>query len=365
VAVLFQPIRLGLQRGVNRLMYGESDDPRGVVSRLGQRLEGMLAPEAVLSTIVQTVREALRLPYVVIELADADGRVIASARCPTTTQADRERESAAPQAGALRLALAYRGETAGKLIVAPRAPGERFSPNDHRLLAELAVHAGAALFAVRTTLELQRTRERVVAAREEERRRLRRDLHDGLGPQLATLTMKLDTAQAVIEDDPAAGRALVTEVQAQLKETLGLVRRLVYALRPPILDQLGLPDAIRQFALRELQGQSVALQLDVPDRLAPLPPAVELAAYYIASEALTNVIRHARASHCRVRLDVCDRQLELEVADDGCGWRAADPQGVGLQAMRERAEELGGVCRVLAASPVGTRLFARLPLGQE
>jgi signal transduction histidine kinase len=188
VAVCFQPLRARLQRAVNRLLYGDRDEPYVVLSRLGQRLEATLAPDAVLPTIVQTVREALKLPYVAISVWQEGSEV--------------KTVAAGMQVGAAsRLPLVYQQERIGELILAPRAADAAFTPADRLLLDDLARQAGVAVHAVRLTTELQRARERLVAAREEERRRLRRDLHDGLGPQLASQTLTIDAARKLLHQD--------------------------------------------------------------------------------------------------------------------------------------------------------------------
>src|SRR5215204_7283522 len=169
VAVLFQPLRGRLQRGVNRLMYGERDDPYAVVSRLGRRLEATLARDRMLPTLVETIAEALKLPYAAILLKDGEEFRTAAAY-------------GSPRGEPETLPLVYQREEIGRLVIAPRAPGEGFSVADRRLLEDLARQAEIAVHAVRLTADLQRSRERLVTTREEERRRLRRDLHDGLGP---------------------------------------------------------------------------------------------------------------------------------------------------------------------------------------
>jgi signal transduction histidine kinase len=238
VAVVFAPLRERLQRSVNRLMYGERDDPYAVLSRLGQRLEATIAPEAALKTIVETIAQALKVPYVAIDLSQ-DGKV----EFVTVI------EHGSPKEELVVLPLVYQRETIGRLIVASRAPGEAFSPTDMHLLEDLVRQVEVAVHAVRLTADLQRSRERLVTTREEERRRLRRDLHDGLGPTLGALTLGLDTTRlALAQDDPKAVDGLLLELKAQTHEAVSDVRRLVYGLRPPALDDLGLVPAIRQQA---------------------------------------------------------------------------------------------------------------------
>jgi signal transduction histidine kinase len=254
------------------------------------------------------------------------------------------------------------------LLLAPRAPGETFSPADLRLLDDLARQAGVAAHAVRLTTDLQRltadlqrSRERLVTAREEERRRLRRDLHDGLGPTLASLAQRLDTARILVARDPDAAVALLGDLKIQVKATITDIRRLVYALRPPALDELGLVSAIREHIAHYNQPNEIHVSMDAPERLPPLPAAVEVAAYHIALEALTNVARHANAQTCRIRLSLANG-LCLEITDDGGGLPEGFRAGVGLTAMRERAVELGGECRIESGPAHGTRVWAWLPL---
>jgi signal transduction histidine kinase len=371
VAVLFQPARERLQRGVNRLMYGERDDPYAVLAHLGRRLEGTLAPEAVLPSLVETIAQALKLPYTGIALR-TENRERAS-----TGSTDDEFEIAAtcgeipltlsPE-HLVTLSLVYQGERVGQLILAPRAPGEAFSTADRRLLDDLARQAGVAVHAVRlttdlprATADLQRSRERLVTTREEERRRLRRDLHDGLGPTLASLAQRLDTARGLVPHDPDAAVGLLGDLKGQIKATITEIRRVAYALRPPALDELGLVPALREHVAHYDQANGLSVALEAPDELPPLPAAVEVAAYRIVLEALTNVARHAHARSCCIRLSLA-AGLCLDIIDDGCGLPAGCRAGVGLTAMRERAAELGGECHIEPSAVRGTRVWARLPV---
>ena len=358
VAVLFQPLRNRLQRVVNRFMYGDRDDPYRVLSRLGQRLEATLAPHAVLPTIVETVAQALKLPYAAIILKRGDEFTPAASYGTSRGEL-------------LRFPLIYQTEQVGELVLAPRSPGESFTSADRKLLADLGHQAGVAAHAVRLaddlkqlTIDLQHSRERLVTAREEERRRLRRDLHDGLGPQLAGLTLKLETARNRLAHDALAD-TLLSDLTGRTQAAVVDIRRLVYALRPPALDELGLLPALREHALQYSdQGDNgLHISLDIPDCLPELSAAVEVAVYRIAQEALTNVVRHAHARHCTIylTLDETAGVLTLEVRDDGGGMIPASKTGVGLVSMRERAEELGGTWTIQPIPTGGTCVLVELP----
>jgi signal transduction histidine kinase len=347
------PVRDHLQRAVDRLMYGDRHDPYRAISRLGERLGQSLTTEEVLPTVVATVAAALRLPYVAIELR-AGGITSIAASTGEAPNGD---------AGTLvRMPLVDQGEQIGELIVAPRSRGESFSAADRELLGGLAGEAGRAARSVRLAAEVERSRRQLVAAREEERRRLRRDLHDGLGPTLAGARLKLEAARARIDGRPEEAAKLLSELDGELAGVLHDVRRISRGLRPPALDELGLMPALRAQAAMLSADSAVELRIDGPDSLPALPAAVEAAAYWITVEALTNVRRHSGASHCAVRIALSDA-LEVEVEDDGIGIPPRTPRGVGLTGMGERAAEVGGTCEIVLRTPdAGTRVVARLPL---
>ncbi len=370
VAVLFQPLRARLQTAINRLMYGHRDEPYAVIAALGRRLESTLNHDALLPSIVTATREALKLPYAALTVRD-DGQVVLVA------------EEGLVQAGLVRLPIHYQSEWVGELLLAPRAPGEIFSPADRRLLADLARQAGMAIHAVRLTRELQmlnqelqQARVQLVTTREEERRRLAHDLHDGFGSMLASLGLRAGAIRTRVEGDPQIAGALATEQQEIIRAAIADLRGLIQALRPPALDGQGLGAALEQLAIqhRSLPGGkgaggaagSLPITVDVVDAAdEALPAAVEVAAYRIVQEALTNVMRHARASTCRVQLARQGETLRVVVEDDGLGPQAPSQEGIGTQSMRLRAEELGGACRIEPVATGGTRVVVLLPLGRQ
>ena len=351
-AAALWPLHDRVQRRVDRLFYGDRGAPYEALARLGRRVEEAADTEAALSTVVKTIADSLRLPYAALELRLSDGWSPAAAY------------GVAP-AEVVAFGLNSQHETVGRLLVGTRAPGEQLGPDDTRLLADLARQAGPATHAVALRRALDASRAGLVTAREEERRRIRRDLHDGLGPTLAGLTLGLDTARS-----RSAGQPELTELLGKLKvetqRAVTDVRRIVYGLRPPALDELGLAGSLREEVGRlQFEAPALTVTLDAPaDGLDDLPAAVEVACFRIVTEALTNVARHARATHCSVRIRL-NGGLDAEVDDDGVGlpegWRA----GVGITSMRERVTELGGDLTIEPGVPHGTRITARMPAQEQ
>jgi two-component system, NarL family, sensor kinase len=345
VTILVAPLRARLQRSVDHLIYGDRGDPYAALSELGRRLAS--SPDDLLHEVVAAVADALRSPYVAV--------VLAGDPQPTALVGH-------PMGGEVTVLLSLRGHDIGSLVVAQRTPSEHFGGRDLALLHELARHIAVAAHAAALTRDLQRSRESLVIAREEERRRIRRDLHDGLGPALAGVAFGLDAARNTLTANPDGTAQALASLKQEVQGSLAEVRRLVYDLRPPALDQLGLVPALSQYAARLGEGSTMDVSVSAP-ALPPLPAAVEVAAYRIATEALTNVARHARARQSEVLFRIEETALWLEVVDDGIGVPARRAPGVGLAAMAERAAELGGSCSVSARTGGGTAVVAKLPLG--
>lgn len=339
VAVLAAlPLQDALQRAANRVVYGYRDDPYGMLVQLGRRLEALAAPDDVLPAVAGTVQVALRLAAVSVQV---NGVTLARAGA---------------RAGGVveEFPLLFAGETIGALGVETR--DDVVTTAERRLLTVLAGQVATVAHAVTLRADLLRSRERLIGAAEEERRRLRRDLHDGLGPALAGVVLGLQRARRRLPGDTTAAAEQLDALTGQTQDAVAEVRRLVYGLRPPALDELGLVGALTE------QGRSLGgIEVQGPGQEPELPAAVEVAAYRIALEAMTNAVRHAQAAVITVRVRV-DDALRLDVADDGRGLPAGYQAGVGISSMRERAAELGGVCVIEARTPRGTLVRATLPL---
>ncbi|RZT07434.1 histidine kinase [Kribbella sp. VKM Ac-2569] len=345
VALIIAPVLPRLQQLVDRALYGDRHDPARVASRVGEQLS------AGLPGVVAAIRSALRLPYAALIV---DGRVIADGSAASSV---------------VPLELSYGGEVVGTLEVGVRSGESGLSSADRSVLGLVAVPLAVAVHATRLSAELQSSREKLVSAREEERRRLRRDLHDGLGPTLTGVAFTADAAANLITTDKAlsadASRAveLLARLRSDTRSAIADVRRLVDDLRPPALDELGLLGALQQRADQmSIRADGTAIRVVVSaSGLPTLPAALEVAAYRIATEALTNVVRHARATSAVLTLR-CGSELEIEITDDGPPTDTWRP-GVGLQAMQERAAELGGTFQA-GPTPAGGQVQARFPLPQ-
>jgi signal transduction histidine kinase len=346
-------------------LYGDRDDPYAALSRVAEQLTATAARRVTLAAVAADVGRAMRVPYVIIKWRTEDRWELA----------EFGREPAGGTA-LYEVPLTFRDEQVGWLGVSNRGPGERFSPAERRLLADLSRQVGAAAHELALSRALQRSRERLVLAREEERRVIRRTLHDDIGPTIAGIALRAETVRQ-LADRPAERDGMTTALAGIGRDAAAAasaLRELSYELRPPALDDRGLLLALRD---RALQLAPLRVEITAPidgeglqgvgidsagDGRGDLPAAVEVAAYRIAVAAMTNVARHAAASRCWVTLTLADRHLTVLVEDDGRGLPADFRPGVGVLSMRERAGELGGVCVHEQRSGGGTRVRATLPV---
>lgn len=352
VAILVNPVRVRLERWVSRALYGDRDDPYVALARLAGLLSARQVPW---SAVTEDLRRALRVPYVSVRGTDpaAGGRTVAETGQPPD------------QPGRLlEQPLTHAGEAVGELVIATRGRSERFSPAERRLLQDLGHQVAVALHQERLDREVRTSRERLVLAREEERKMLRRTLHDDLGPTIASIPLRIETVRRGMQHAPPEVLESLDRIGRDATVAADGVRRLAYDLRPPVLDELGLTRALSELA-SGLAPLAVDLEIDGLDEAEPLPAAVEAAAYRIAAGALANTARHAHARAASVTLRRTADALEIDIADDGDGPAADARSGVGITAMRERADELGGWCTIEPRPGGGTMVRAMLPLGGD
>ncbi len=339
-ALVLVPLRDRMQRLVRRVVYGRWHEPYEVLTGLAAQLAAAADVDKLLDAAVAELARELDLRA--ISVRDLDGTVLAGT----------------PERATQSTPLLAYGVVVGELGY--ELPGRQLAESEQRLVHDLARQLGATVHARALAHDLQHAREKLVVAREEERRRLRRDLHDGIGPALAGLTLKTETARTLLPEGADTAAAQLHELSDEIRATVVDVRRIVEGLRPPALDELGLEGACRQAVDRLTRAAGVTPDVQVTGDLNGLPAAVEVAAFRIVLEAVTNVIKHAAARQCCVSLTVGDGELGVEVTDDGTGLLDTAGTGNGLATMRERAEELGGSLTVTATRR-GVQVTARLP----
>jgi Signal transduction histidine kinase len=342
IAVTFEPIRGRVQRGVNRLLYGDRDDPYQVITRLGDLLGRTVEPTAVLPLLTGTIARSLRVPQVAVEVEGREGPRLVAVHGASNNPVE-------------SFEMVARGQHVGRLLVANRSATSRFSPVERRLLKDLALQAAVAADAVRLIHDLQDSRERLITAREEERRRLRRELHDGLGPTLAGMAMQVRAAQKLAAEQPRLTRIL-DALAADLQTCTAEVRQLVSQLRPPALDR-GLAAALRHECAR-FDTATLSVRLEIDGDLQGLPAAIEVAAYRIVAEALTNVTPArpgqylSRAGPQGPGVDAGDRRRRRRPGTPPPGWgRPRLDAGAGHGARRRLRDRAGRPARNRRTGP--------------
>lgn len=339
VAVVASPLRDRLRRVANRLVYGVREEPWMLISHLSDRLRDNGRQTDLFQGVADTIARAFRLPHAAIEREGAELGAFGT------------------RAGALwRLPLAHGGEVVGELVVSD--PRKRLTDTDRRVLQDLAPQLAVAIQAASLTDELERSRERILVAREEERRRLRRELHDGVGPTLAAVALGLESVRKRLHTNPQLADTQLDRLGGHLNGVVGDVRHIVEDLRPAELEDLGLLAALRQQAER-FQTDERSIELDTRGSLDNLPAAVDLALLRIASKALSNAARHSGGRRIRMRLHRDNTHVELSIRDDGAGIDPTVRTGHGSNTMRERATELGGTLEIDSNAPRHLRPRAR------
>lgn len=354
ILLIFHPLRERIQRTVDQLMFGDRANPYAVLTQFDAQVQSSETTDSVLGTIAAMLSQTLKVPSVSIALQYSGQATKVAAVYGRVTESQR----------LSRFPMVYRQVHVGEIMLYQDMGDRTLTATERQLVETVARQTALAVHTIELNSALQQSRQHIVAAREEERRRIRRDLHDGLGPTLAAHTLKVGRARRLMTQSPQTADDILGDLEADLATSLSEIRRLVAALRPPILDQLGLVGAVREFvySLSTVTEDGTRFTLEASPTLATLPAAVEVAGYRIATEAMTNVSRHAKAATCSVVIDEGDGCLQLCISDDGIGLPADIRFGVGLTSMRERAEEIGGSIQFLPIEPAGTRVSVRLPL---
>ena len=349
VAFLLVPAYSRVRNALARAVYGDRGDPLTVLQTLGERL-AKTAPDDVPDRIVRVVRDSLKLSWVALDV-EHEGTFTRAAEAGVPVE----------RIEIVSFDLTYAGEVPGRLIAQPRRGERSLGRLDRRLLRQVADQSGATVAAARFVRELTLSRERLVLGREEERARLRRELHDGLSPALAGISLALNAARRLLGSDSDAADALLSTAASEAGKSWVDVRRMLDGLRPPGLDELGLVGALEERGRALTRPGEFAVTVAC-DPLPPLSLAVETAAYRIAVEAMSNSARHAHARRCAVALSA-GGMLHITVDDDGNGLPVHQAAGVGIESMRARAVDVGGQLRLGAVDGSGTRVVADLPLG--
>jgi signal transduction histidine kinase len=369
LALVFQPVRRWANRLANRLVYGKRATPYEMLTELSGRLGGVYSVEDVVPRIARVLAEGTGAQEATVWLHVGD-ELRPEARWPeeVTTPTD---PVPAPSGelgslpGADRVVpVRHHGELLGALAV--RMPAaEPLKPQTVKLIEDLAGHAGLILRNVRLTeelkaklVELRASRQRLVSAQDEERRRLERNIHDGAQQQLVALAVKLNLVETFTEKDPGKAREMASQVKSELQQALDDLRDLARGIYPPLLQDKGLAAAL------EAQARKAAVPVTIePNGVGRYPQEAEAAAYFCVLEALQNAAKYSDASSVTVRLGQEDGNLVFEVSDDGRGFDpATTPPGSGLQNMRDRLEALGGSVDLSSAPGEGTIVTGRIPV---
>ncbi len=343
------PVYRFARSAVDRVMFGDRERPDRVLRRLASGLGETLDPLDVARTVVHTVRETLRLPFVALDRVTPNGRLRVAA------------VGLAPDdARITTFCINFSGDLLAEMQVASRVGQDALTTSDRALLADLAAQAGPALYAGKLVDELADSRERLRQGRLDERAALRRALHDGISPTLAGIAIAAAAARDRPLGDPAVN-TLLTRIEQEAGAGSATLKALLAGLHPPGLAELGLAAAIEQRA-SELAG-AAGIRFDVSNEepFPALAPEVEQTAYLVTVEAMVNVARHAGARSCAVRVAGRGHVLQVEVIDDGAGLDPRYRDGEGLRSARERLTACGGSL-ALENGARGTRLTAEMPV---
>jgi signal transduction histidine kinase len=359
IALLFQPLRERVRRVANRMVYGRRATPYEVLSQFSEGLETVYSAEDALPHMARLVGEGTGGETAIWVRVGEDLLLTASwpveigrARVPAGTNGELPQFSDWDRAFPVR----HRGDVLGALSIR-KPPQEPLTGAEERLVADVASQAGLVLGNVRLIEELRASRQRLVTAQDEERRKLERDIHDGAQQQLVAMSVKLRLARNLAAKDPAKAAEMLEQLQTENQETLETLRDLARGIYPPLLADQGLAPAL------EAQGRKAAIPVEVnSDGTGRYPQEVEAAAYFCCLEAMQNVAKYAEASRIRIRVWAESGVLAFSVEDDGRGFdRVTTSAGSGMRNMGDRIDALGGTLEIVSSPGAGTTVTGRIP----
>jgi signal transduction histidine kinase len=363
VAIAFQPARARVQRLANRLVYGTRATPYEVLAELSHRLGDAIDAAAVVPEMARIVTEGTGAVTAEVWLVVGSELHRVSSSSP-----NEHRRETVPMAGGQlpnlpkashTVSIRHQGQLLGAITLT-MPPGRALTRTEDRLLNDLAAQGGLVLSNVRLVEEVKASRKRIVSAQDEERRRLERDIHDGVQQRLLALSLALKmTANQVGHDSPEAMVDSLDDAAKEALETLAELRRLARGIHPAIVTEGGLVAALESLAERT----PLPVDMRVPDT-ERFPTAVEVTVYYVVAEALTNAVKHAAASTLTVDLARSDGRILVTVIDDGSGGATPSP-GSGLSGLEDRVAALGGLLQIDSPLGGGTRIKAEIPCGSS
>ena len=340
----------GARRWVNHRLFGLADDPALVLRRFGTRVSAMSEPDALMAAVVDSVTESLRLPYAAIESGSDGERILVEQRGRATDTVE-------------WFALTSGEQTVGRLGVSPRRGLHALTPTDRAMLQDLARHVAVVTRLARVTNELRAAQRRTIVAREHERHRIQRDLHDRVAPALVGMALQLSVGPSARDDGVAE---LLTNLRADASRATEDLRRLVRDLRPAELEEIGLTAAVETAAARMSTAGAMSFKVEAPLRLPALPHGVEDAVYHVCLEAMSNALRHSSARHGLVRIGTAvGGGLEVSIDDDGIGIAEHAHPGTGLVSMNERVGAVEGRLLIGQTETGGTRISMLIPVKEQ
>jgi signal transduction histidine kinase len=351
-----------LERTADRWIFGARLDGYDMLARFGDSLESSPTPAELAEQVARTLYAGLDLTWVTVALHSP---IAATAAVGTAQGVPAE-----------TVQIGHAGETLGLIKSGSRRDGPLLA-EDLRLLGILAAQAGAAASALRLSaelaarvevihsqaLELAASRDRVVEGQDAERRRIQRDLHDGIQQELVALSAKVSLAQQRLHRGEPAAADAIAELQRDVRTLIADVREFAYAIHPPVLSDRGLVEAVEGQAARLAVPTRVVADVDL--RTVRLPERIESTAWYALAEGMSNVVKHSHASSSEVSLHRQDGHLVLCVRDDGRGFDPTGPRGLGLTGLADRLDTVGGTISLHSRPGSGTLLQMEIPLHSE